>query len=169
MRIGTTLLMAVWLAACGKEDSEAPPPVAIPAEAIGHFCNMAVAEHSGPKGEIFLKGRVQPVWFTSARDALAFTMLPEEPKDIRAVYVSDMGRSSSWEHPEAWVEARQAFFVLGSDRRGGMGRPEAVPFSTRSAAESFAARHGGRVVEFAQLSPDDILGAPQEMPGHDHP
>ncbi|MBI5166039.1 MAG: nitrous oxide reductase accessory protein NosL [Magnetospirillum sp.] len=157
------VLIALCLAACGEETENAavPPPVPIPAEAIGHFCAMTVAEHRGPKGEIFLASRAEPVWFTSARDALAFTMLPEEPKDIRAIYVSDMAKSSSWDHPDAWVEARKAFFVLGSDRRGGMGTPEAVPFSTRAAAAAVAAAHGGRVATLAQIGPDDVLGQPQ--------
>ncbi|HLO78816.1 MAG TPA: nitrous oxide reductase accessory protein NosL [Magnetospirillum sp.] len=153
------LLVAVLLSACGKPEVEVPPPVAIPPDAIGHFCNMAVAEHAGPKGEVMLKSGGQPVWFTSARDAIAFTLLPEEPKDILAVYVSDMGKSSSWDRPDAWVEARTALFVIGSNRVGGMGSPEAIPFSERPAAEAFIAAHGGQVVDFAHLPHDYILGS----------
>lgn len=158
MRTILAVLVLLSLFACGKKEAELPPPVAIPADAIGHYCNMVVSEHSGPKGEVLLKGQAQPVWFSSARDAIAFTLLPEEPKDIRAVYVSDMGKSSSWEKPDAWVEARRAFFVVGSNRTGGMGEPEAVPFSDRPAAEAFAAAHGGSVVDYAAIPRDYILG-----------
>ena len=72
-------------------------------------------------------------------------MLPEEPKDIRAIYVSDMGRAPSWEKPGAtnWVDAKQATFVIGSRMKGGMGADEAVPFSDKAAAEDFA-ENGGR-------------------------
>lgn len=168
----TALLLILALAACGKKEAELPPPVAIPADAIGHFCNMNVTEHAGPKGEIMLKGQDKPVWFTSARDAIAFTLLPEEPKDIRAIYVNDMGKSASWEHPDAWIEARQALFVIASDQRGGMGAPEAVPFSERPAAEAFAAAHGGQVVDLAHMPRDYILGTPPGgggmEPGHGH-
>ncbi|MGE5514467.1 MAG: nitrous oxide reductase accessory protein NosL [Bacteroidota bacterium] len=153
------LAAMLLLSACGKKEAAAPPPLAIPADAIGHFCNMAVSEHNGPKGQIVLKGQPQPVWFTSARDAIAFTMLPEEPKDILAVYVSDMGKSASWDHPDIWVEARRAVFVIGSNRMGGMGAAEAVPFSERTAAESFAAANGGSVVDFQHVPQDYILGA----------
>jgi copper chaperone NosL len=158
MRLVAPLVAVLMLAGCGKKDAEAPPPVAIPADAIGHFCNMTVSEHAGPKGEVMLKGQTQPVWFTSARDAIAFTLLPEEPKDIQAIYVSDMGRSSSWERPDSWVEARRAYFVIGSNRTGGMGAPEAVPFSERRAAEAFATAHGGQVVDFQHMPPDYVLG-----------
>jgi copper chaperone NosL len=156
------LLATLLAAGCGEEESAAapPPPVTLTAEAIGHFCGMALVEHPGPKGQILLRGSDRPVWFSSARDALAFTLLDEESKAIRAIYVSDMGRAESWDDPGAtnWVEARRAHFVLGSDRRGGMGAEEAVPFSDRAAAERFAAEHGGRVLALAEGPRDWVLG-----------
>ena len=122
---------------------------------------MNVLEHPGPKGQIILASRIEPVWFSSARDALAFTMLPEEPKDIRAIYVSDMAKAPSWEEPGAnnWVDAKQALFVVGSRIKGGMGADEAVPFSDRAAANSFASENGGRVLAFAEVPRDYVLGA----------
>ena len=135
------------------------------AEAIGHYCGMNVLEHPGPKGQIFVASLMEPVWFSSARDTLAFTMLPEEPKDIQAIYVSDMGKAPSWDKPGAdnWVEARRALFVIGSRIESGMGADEAVPFSDRTAAEKFAAENGGRIVGFDEvprgLRPD-IRGRP---------
>ena len=130
------------------------------ASAIGHYCGMNVLEHTGPKGQIILASRKEPVWFSSARDAISFTMLPEEPKDIRAIYVSDMAKAPNWEKPGAnnWVDAKQASFVIGSRMKGGMGGDEAVPFSDRSAAEKFAAENGGRVVAFAEVPKDYVLG-----------
>ena len=131
------LLVALSAGGCDSKDSvaEAPPPVALTAEAIGHYCGMALLEHPGPKGQILLRGSDRPVWFSSARDAIAFTMLAEESKTLRAVYVSDMGRAATWDQPGAtnWVEARGAYFVVGSSRMGGMGAAEAVPFSDRAA------------------------------------
>ena len=156
------LLAALLAAGCGEEDSvaAAPPPVALTQEAVGHFCGMALVEHPGPKGQILLRGNDRPVWFSSARDAIAFTLLDEESKAIRAIYVSDMAKAASWDAPGAanWVEARHAWFVLGSDRRGGMGAEEAVPLSDRAAAERFAAEHGGRVMRLADIPRDWVLG-----------
>ena len=86
-------------------------------------------------------------------------MLPEEPKDIRAIYVSDMAKAPNWDKPGAdnWVDARQAFFVIESDVRGGMGTAEAVPFSTEAAAAAFVKDHGGGVVRFDAIPRDYIL------------
>ncbi len=150
------------LSACNEKTAEAPPPpYPLNAEAIGNYCGMNVLEHAGPKGQIILASRIDPVWFSSARDTISFTMLPEEPKDIRAIYVSDMARAPSWEQPGEtnWIDARKAFFVIGSSARGGMGVDETVPFSERAAAERFAADHGGRVVTFGQVPADYVLGS----------
>ncbi len=103
----------------------------------------------------------------SARDTLAFTMLPEEPKDISAIYVSDMAKAASWDRPgpDNWIDARKAVFVIGSDARGGMGVAETVPFSDRAAAEEFARAHGGRVVAYADVPRSAVLTGAGEAPG----
>lgn len=151
------------LAACGEEQRAAAPPAphGLTADAIGQYCGMNVLEHPGPKGQIILKSRIDPVWFSSARDTVAFTMLPEEPKDILAIYVSDMGKAPSWDKPGAmnWVDAKKAWFVIGSTLRGGMGAEEAVPFSEREAADHFARDNGGQVVAFSAIPKDYVLGS----------
>jgi copper chaperone NosL len=93
-------------------------------------------------------------------------LLPEEAKDVRAIYVSDMAKAPSWDNPGVtnWVEARQAFFVIGSTKQGGMGAPETVPFSDRAAADKFAADHGGRVVTYDEVPRDYVLGSQSSMP-----
>jgi len=167
----TAVVLAVAVAGCKKETAQsAPPPVALTAAAVGHYCGMNLTEHAGPKGQIILANRETPVWFSSARDAVAFTMLPEEPKDFRAIYVSDMAKAPSWEDPGAtnWTDARKASFVVGSRVRGGMGAPEAVPFSERAAAERFAAENGGRVVSFADIPRTYILDAGGESASDGH-
>jgi FAD:protein FMN transferase len=60
------------------------------------------------------------------RDTIAFTRLPEEPKDIAAIYVNDMGQAQTGQQPEpgTWTEARDAWFVIESEpaRRHGRAR-----------------------------------------------
>ncbi len=159
---------ALALSGCNDQKiAEAPPPQEMTASAVGRYCGMNVMEHTGPKGQIILASRKEPVWFSSARDAISFTMLPEEPKDIRAIYVSDMAKAPDWDKPGTtnWVDAKQAFFVVGSRVKGGMGGDEAVPFSDRSVAEKFTAENGGRVMAFADVPKDYILGTAEETTG----
>ena len=72
--IGVAVL-GLLLGACEDDDrvAEAPPPRDLTREAIGHYCNMIVVDHLGPKGQIFVRGVAEPVWFTSVRDTIAFT------------------------------------------------------------------------------------------------
>ncbi|MEI7606603.1 MAG: nitrous oxide reductase accessory protein NosL [Rhodospirillaceae bacterium] len=155
------LLAGLLLAGCTQDTAPPPPPQDVGDAASGHYCGMPLAEHPGPKGQVFLKSAPgKPVWFTSVRDAVAFTLLPEEPKDIAAIYVNDMGRAKNWGQPETgtWIEARQAWFVIASSRSGGMGAPEAIPFGTQLAAEAFRDTNGGRVVRFTEIPRDYVLG-----------
>lgn len=154
-------VLSLVIAACTAEQQEPPPPPAeLTREAVGHYCGMTVADHPGPKGQIFVKGREEPLWFSSVRDTVAFTMLPEETDEIRAIYVNDMARATDWTAPEpgAWISALQAYYVIDSARRGGMGALETIPFSSKAAAEKFAHEHGGRVVSFEEIPRDYILG-----------
>ena len=161
-RLIITVLAALLLGACAEDDQQqaakAPAPKALTRDAIGYYCNMIVADHLGPKGQVLISGRDEPLWFASARDTIVFTLLPEEPKNIAAIYVNDMGRAS-WDHPESdtWIDARKAWYVIGSNRVGGMGAPEAVPFAVKADAESFADRYGGQAVAFADVPEDYVL------------
>lgn len=169
MRHAPLALVLIGLALAGCRDEKAaeiPPPQRMTAEAVGNYCGMNVLEHPGPKGQIVFSRVLTPVWFSSVRDTVAFTLLPEEAKTYQAIYVSDMARAPSWDKPGAdnWVEARQAVYVIESRVTGGMGAAEAVPFSERAAAERFAAENGGRVVAFAEIPRDYILGPDGTLP-----
>ena len=155
-------LVAFALVGCDqKEAALPPPPLAMTKDVIGHYCGMNLLEHPGPKGQIIVKSLIEPVWFSSSRDAIAFTMLPDEPKDIQAIYVSDMGKAASWDNPGAdnWVDARKALFVIGSSVKGGMGSEETVPFSDHATAEKFVSENGGRIVSFAEVPREYVLGS----------
>lgn len=155
-------LLALALPGCSREagTSALPQPREPTADTVAHFCSMAVLDHSGPKGQIFLTGKAEPIWFSSVRDTFAFTMLPEEPKNLAAIYVNDMGKvdENSNPLPGSWIEAHKAWFVVGSDYQGGMREGEIAPFSERAAAKHFARAHGGRVVDFAAVTERDVLG-----------
>ncbi|MDR3439376.1 nitrous oxide reductase accessory protein NosL [Telmatospirillum sp.] len=157
------LLALLIVAGCKPaQQAEIPPPATLDPAATAHFCGMAVGEHPGPKGQVWLDDQKQPLWFSSVHDTIAFTLLPEEPKNIQAIYVSDMGKAppGGGTPEDAWVEARQAVFVIESRIAGGMGGNEEVPFADRAAALAFVNQNGGRVVAFAEIPKDGILGTP---------
>jgi copper chaperone NosL len=175
LRIVCALMASLLLAGCNQESANLviPPPVALNSDAMGVFCGMNLLEHPGPKGQVITASRIDPFWFTSVRDTVAFTLMPDQPRDIRAIYVSDMARAPSWDEPGAtnWIDARKAFFVIESRKQGGMGAAEAVPFGERAAAETFASSNGGKVVTFTEIPSSYVLGSDStaDQTAHDNP
>lgn len=155
----SVLLLGFLLVACEKSQPvEMPPAQTLTRDANGYYCLMTVLNHDGPKGQIILSDKPQALWFTSVRDTISFTLSPEEPKNIAAIYVNDM-TDSNWDNPgvDNWIDARKAWYVLGSDRQGGMGAAEAVPFATKEKAELFAGQQGGAVYAFASIPEEYIM------------
>ena len=152
------LICITLLTACEKNQPvEVPPAQTLTREANGYYCLMTVVNHHGPKGQIILSDKKQALWFTSVRDTIAFTLSPEEPKNIAAIYVNDMS-DADWDSPgvDNWIDAHKAWYVLGSKLSGGMGAAEAVPFSSKEKAELFNAKQGGSVYAFTEIPKDYI-------------
>ena len=158
----SALLLLPVLNGCNDEktSAEIPGPIAMTEEAVGHYCNMNILEHTGPKAQIHLKNIQFPVWFSQVRDAIAFMRLPEETQEPVAVYVNDMGKATDWDFPadDTWIEITSAFFVIGSNRIGSMGAPEAVPFGTREAANQFVSKYGGKIALIDEIPDAYVLG-----------
>jgi copper chaperone NosL len=158
-------LAAIFMGGCSEQQVAAvPEPAELTGEAIGHYCRMIVLDHAGPKAQVHLAGNPEPLWFTQIRDALAFERMPEETAEIAAIFVSDMGVAASWEKPgtDNWIDARTARYVIGSNRRGGMGAPELVPFASQEKADKFAGMHGGTVIGFSAIT-DEMVLAPVDV------
>lgn len=152
------------LAGCKEDVAQAPEPVMLTAEATGHFCQMNLLEHPGPKAQVHLAGLPDPLFFSQVRDAVAYQRMPEQSHAIAAIYVNDMAAAPSWENPDAanWISAETALYVVGARTTGGMGAPELIPFSQRTAAEAWAAEHGGRVLALGDIPDAEVL-APVEF------
>ncbi|MCB6177982.1 nitrous oxide reductase accessory protein NosL [Rhodobacter sp. Har01] len=165
------LLLILFLTAC-KQDAQDISPVALTEQAVGHYCQMDLLEHPGPKAQVHLEGLpAMPLFFSQVRDAVAYSRLPEQDGVILAIYVNDMGApGATWEIPGAtnWIPATTAHYVMGSRAEGGMGAPELVPFVDLDKAAAFAAANGGSVVALAAV-PDAAVIAPVALDGRADP
>lgn len=170
MRTGLALVMLIGLAACDDAQTRAvsPPAVQLTEEALGHFCQMNLMDHEGPKAQVHLEGFPMPIWFSQVRDGIAFLKSEERIAPVVAFYVNDMGAAASWATPGAsnWVAGAVSFFVVGSDAIGGMGAPEIVPFGDATSAGAFAREKGGTVMTLSEI-PAEIVLSPVEtrLPG----
>ncbi|WP_313560773.1 nitrous oxide reductase accessory protein NosL [Diaphorobacter nitroreducens] len=88
-------------------------------------------------------------------------------RDIMAHYVTDTTRPAA-AGGARWTDALSAYYVHGSSARGPMRAGNLPAFSTREAAQAFAAQRGGTVLAFGAV--DAPLIAQLAGPGgHNHP
>lgn len=116
-----------------------------------HVCSMAIEGFPGPKGQA-IGNEGQPVHkFCSTRDLLSWVLQPENRNRDLMLYVHDMAQTT-WEHPAdtALIDARNAYYVVGSQRTGAMG-PTLATFSKQTDARTFVGEHGGSVIAFSDL------------------
>lgn len=158
-------LSALALSACKEDPLSVPQPVDMTSEALGYYCQMDLLVHDGPKGQIHLDGMPSPIFFAQVRDAIAYLLMPEQSHAVKAAYVQDMSGVESWGFPGEWMSLSDAFFVVGSTKRGGMGADEFVPFSDQAAAKVFIASYGGKIQHFDEITAQDVLTTAQPESG----
>lgn len=155
---GTSLL----LAGCGDQAVPAGP-LEIAGDTACALDGMVLQDFPGPKAQIHYD-QGEPDFFCDTREMFSILLRPEQKKRLVAIYTQDMGKAD-WTSPKGqWIDARTAFYVVGSPRRGSMG-PTVPSFALEADARKFAEQYGGKVLPFAQVTLDmvDLSGGV----GHD--
>lgn len=116
--------------------------------------DMLLADFPGPKGEI-VYDRGEPDFFCDTVEMFSLYLQPEQQKRVVGVYTQDMGRAD-WDHPRGhWIDAKSAYYVLGSRKTGSMG-PTIAAFASEADARAFAQQNGGEVLRFDEVKPDMV-------------
>lgn len=157
---GCAGLAALALGGCdARDDQTASVPLEIGAQTSCALDGMLLADFPGPKGQIHYGQGQEVDWYCDTMELLASLLAPEQLRPVKAAWVQDMGQAD-WQRPRGhWIDARKAWYVLGSRRRGSMG-PTAASFSAEDAARTFAQTHGGRVLRYTDIKPEmvDLTG-----------
>lgn len=150
-RFMTTLLVLGALAACQPETQQVTGPIAITRDTHCSLDGMTLADYPGPKAQIqYAQG--DPDFFCDTVEMFAIYLQPEEQRVVTAMYVHDMDKND-WNTPgDQWIEAQQAYYVVGSKRLGSMG-PTFVSFGTEAGAQAFMQQEGGKVLRFGEVTP----------------
>lgn len=156
-RITLPLIFVAVLAGCKQTSA----PVVAQEITTATSCSldgMILADFSGPKAQIhYSTGETD--FFCDTVEMFSMYLQPEQKKHITAIYTQDMGKTN-WEKPKNnWINAKEAFYVLGSKKTGSMG-PTLAAFSSQEDANKFAAEFGGGVLNFTQVRPEmvDLTG-----------
>jgi copper chaperone NosL len=117
-------------------------------------CGMFVAKYPGFLAEILFKDGSYAV-FDGAKDMFRyyFDLKKYQPAkdlaDIEAVFVTGY-------YNLKMIDGREAYYVIGSDVLGPMGK-ELIPLASETEARTFMTDHSGRtMLRFADITPDII-------------
>lgn len=150
-KIRYILSLIIFLAptACNKPVA----PVAPQAITAGTTCSldgMTLVDFPGPKAQIhYATGSAE--FFCDTVEMFSIYLQPEQKKRITGIFTQDMGKAD-WENPKNnWIDAKHAFYVLGSKKTGSMG-PTLAAFSLRSDADTFIKQFGGKLLQFDQVT-----------------
>ncbi len=143
---------AVMLAACGQDMKG--QPVEPTASTACSLDGMLLLDFPGPKGQI-VYDQGPPDFFCDTVELLAIYLRPEQKKRVAAVYTQDMGKAD-WTRPQGhWIDAKSAYYVIGSKRTGSMG-PTIGSFAAEQDALTFSKQYGGKVLRFDQITFDMV-------------
>lgn len=119
-------------------------------------CGMFVAKYPNWIAQVEFRDK-SAAFFDGPKDLFRYLLNLQKyrpdssPDDVTAVFVTDY-------YAARRVQARSAYFVIGSDVKGPMGK-ELVPFETEEAASEFMSDHGGeRILNFSQVDQECIDG-----------
>ncbi|MGF6487828.1 nitrous oxide reductase accessory protein NosL [Pseudomonas frederiksbergensis] len=145
------LMVCLLLAACDKpiQATYSDAAAAFHPSDECHVCGMIIDGFPGPKGEVVERSGIKK--FCSTAEMIGWWLQPENHHGEARLYVHDMGRSP-WNAPNDshLIDAKDAFYVVGTQLKGAMGVVLAS-FSSQQAAQKLAADQGGRVLRFSEI------------------
>lgn len=148
------LALAGAFAGCSPKPSVAPAPQEITATTACTLDGMLLVDFPGPKAQVHYAGQ-PPEFFCDLKELFSLYLQPEQKRRITALYVQDMGQAD-WTQPKGhWIDAKTAFYVVGSKKQGSMG-PAIASFASEQAAQAFARKEGGQVLRFTQVTPEMV-------------
>lgn len=155
-RLGVCMALFILLVTLEQSWGAEPGPKSPAKDSKCPVCGMFVAKYPDWLGQVVYKdGTVD--FFDGAKDLFKyyFNLKKYNPKksaaDIAAIYVSEYYKMTP-------INAHEAFFVVGSNVYGPMGR-ELIPLSSAADAETFKKDHQGKgILRFQMITPEVLKG-----------
>jgi len=152
-KLSSTVLVFLFLI-IGTARAIKAEPVKPPTGSKCPVCGMFVARYPDWSSEIIYQdGTI--LFFDGAKDLFKFYLEPHKFKStkqhhkIKGIYVKEY-------YDLSFIEAKNAFYVIGSDVYGPMGR-ELIPFKNEKDAKEFLRDHRGKkIIAFNDVDHDLI-------------
>ncbi len=136
----------------GKDDQKSDK-VVVGKEEKCPVCGMFVYKYPRWAAQIFYKakdGHEHHLSFDGVKDMMKFYLNPKKWGDYADVKENIIKMKVTDYYTQKAIDAKKAFYVIGSDVLGPMGN-ELIPFATKKEAENFIKDHKGKIVTFDQI------------------
>lgn len=154
------LFACFLIAACSGEAEQEKVLTAVTIEKADecHLCGMIIEGFAGPKGALNHKTDDVVRKFCSTQDMFTYYLDPENKRNVASLLVHDMSQVP-WDSPkdELFIDAKNAWYVFGSSKKGAMGSTLAS-FAEKTVAVEFAAQYGGELLTFEQITLEKLNG-----------
>ncbi|MCK9381625.1 MAG: nitrous oxide reductase accessory protein NosL [Sulfuritalea sp.] len=153
-RVLPVVFASVLLLTACSQSTPAAKPLEITKDTACSLDGMVLMDFPGPKAQIQYE-QGPPDFFCDTKEMFATFLRPEQKKRIVGIYTQDMAKTD-WAHPQgSWIDAKTAFYVVGSRREGSMG-PTVGSFASEADAQTFTKTYGGKVLHFEQVTLDMV-------------
>jgi len=158
--VSLALSMAVYSSPAAAQNNAAVQTIT-PNMSCG-VCRMSPARY--PKWHtqlIFKDGEMVP--FDGSKDMFKYLLMMDKfttehkPSEVAAAWVKDFNSGS-------WFDAKEAFFVVGSNAMGPMGK-ELVPFQKKQDAQLFQKEQQGKIMTFTEIDINTVKSMGMQMRG----
>jgi len=144
--------LAYYLAS-NQENNQTNNHIDVPKDAKCPVCGMFV--HKYPKWSALMVVKGQKHYFDGVKDMMKYYIFdadfPYKREEIEQLKVSDFYTLKE-------IEAKEAYYVIGSDVFGPMG-DELIPFESEEGAKNFMGDHkGDKIVKFDEITDKMVMG-----------
>jgi len=141
-----------FLMAGAMEENLTKETIAVPLKSKCPVCGMFVAKY--PKWVATIEIKNKKHYFDGVKDMMKFYIFDSDFSydrvTIKEIKVTDFYTLEA-------INAKEAFYVIGSDIFGPMGE-EFIPFSTKESAQNFMNDHQGeKILSFLEINPKEVM------------
>ncbi len=141
------------MAGTSESQSSVKGQMQVPQKVKCPVCGMFVAKY--PKWAALITENAHTHYFDGVKDMMKFYIFdvdfPYDRSKVSHIEVTDFYTLKA-------IDAKKAFYVVGSDVFGPMGN-ELIPFLTKDAAQNFMRDHSGdQIIMFNEITPKLVMG-----------
>lgn len=152
--LATMLLFFIMVSTSpGSQDPAAAGPQEITDNSTCGKCGMYPAKYPRWQAQVvFNDGTMTPFDGCKCMFGFLFNMSQFDQEhatsDVASTWVREFNTGD-------WIDAKKAYYVVGSDEMGPMGK-ELIPFADAASAENFQKEHGGQNAQYNSINMETL-------------